>query len=75
MGVRLGACKIDLSRPVISYYYSLQGDISVVVPFVLCFGVESLGFLKIMYAYWEIASYSAYNMFSHLYVFRIGISL
>ena len=27
--VRLGTCKIDLSRPVILYYWSFQGDTSV----------------------------------------------
>ena len=37
--VRLWPCKIDLSPPVILYYYSFQGDTSVVVLFVLCLGV------------------------------------
>ena len=37
--VRLGTCKIDLSLPVILYYWSFQGDTSVVVLFVLFLGV------------------------------------
>ena len=35
----LGSCKTDLSRPVILYYRSFQGDTSVVVLIVLCLGV------------------------------------
>ena len=38
--VRLGTCKIDLSPPVILYYLSFQGDISLVVLVVLCLGVK-----------------------------------
>ena len=37
--VRLGTCKIDLSPQVILYYWSFQGDTSVVVLIVLCLGV------------------------------------
>ena len=37
--VRLGTCKIDLSPPVILYYWSFQGDTSMVVHIVLCLGV------------------------------------
>ena len=37
--VRLGTCKIDLSLSVILYYWSFQGDTSVVVLFVLFLGV------------------------------------
>ena len=40
MSAKLGPCKIDLSPPGILYYRLFQGDTSVVVLFVLCFGVE-----------------------------------
>ena len=43
--MRLGPCKIDL---VILYYLSFQGDTSVVVLFVLCFGVDFVLF-ELMY--------------------------
>ena len=46
--VRLGACKTGLSPPVILYYWSFQGDTSVAVLIVLCFGVEFLCCLSIM---------------------------
>ena len=51
MGVRIGACKIDLNSRVILYYWSFQGDTSVVVPFVLCFGVGFLCCLNLMYVF------------------------
>ena len=38
--VRLCPCKIDLSPQVISYYWSFQGDTSVLVLIVLCLSVE-----------------------------------
>ena len=37
--------------PVIFYYFSCQGDTSVVVLIVLCFGLEFLGCLHIMYVF------------------------
>ena len=38
--VRLGPCKTVLSPPVVLYHRSFQGDIYVVVIYVLCFGVD-----------------------------------
>ena len=71
------ALKNRFKLPVIVYYWSFQGDTSVVVTFVLCFGVEFLWCLNficvfIFYlssgnwvaTYWEIATNSAYDMFS-----------
>ena len=46
--VFLGACKTSLRPPVIVYYSSFQGDTSVVVLIVLCFGVEFLCCLSLM---------------------------
>ena len=51
MRVRLGACKTGISLPVILYYWSFQGDTSVVVLIVLCFGVEFLCCLSRMYVF------------------------
>ena len=47
--VRLGTCKIDLSLPVILYYWSFQSDTSVVVLFVLFLGVFFVCCLRLMY--------------------------
>ena len=84
MRARLGACKTGFLKhpppPVILYYRAFQGDTSVVVLIVLivlCFGVEFVCCLSLMYvliflvssgnrvaAYWGIAAHSAYDMFS-----------
>ena len=50
MRVRLCACKIDL-RSIYLYYQSFQGDTSVVILFVICFGVEFLCCLNLMYVF------------------------
>ena len=76
LGARLGASKTSLIPPVI--LYSFQGDTSVVVLTVLCFGVEFLCCLHIKcFIYFskvletelspigEIAANSAYNTFSY----------
>ena len=51
MRMKLGACKTELSPPVILYYCSFQGDTSVVVLIVLCFGVEFLCCFSLMYVF------------------------
>ena len=50
MRLRLGACKIDLS-PQVVLLISFQDDSSVVVPFVLCFGVEIVCGLNLLYVF------------------------
>ena len=40
-----------LSLPVISYYLSFQGETSVVILTVLCFGVEFLCCLSLIYVF------------------------
>ena len=54
MRVRGGVCKTGLSPPpppVVLYYSSFQGDTSVVVLIVLCFGVELLCCLSHMFVF------------------------
>ena len=52
MMVRLVTFKISLSPvPVMLYYWSLQGDTSVVILIVLYFGVECLCCLHLMYVF------------------------
>ena len=51
MKVRLGACKTGLSPPSNFILLIVPGDTSVVVPFVVCFGVEFLYFLNLMYVF------------------------
>ena len=51
MRLRIEPCKIDLSSPVILYYRPFQGDTSIVVLFVMCFGIEFLCCLSLMYIF------------------------
>ena len=65
---RLGTCKTSLSPPVILYYWSLQGDTSVMV--VLCIGVEYFAvctlctfssFFPSRFLEWELLSDCAFS--------------
>ena len=46
-----GTCKTGLSPPVILYYWSFQGDTSVVVLNFLCLGIEFLCCLHLMFVF------------------------